>query len=163
MPSCARLRPRAMEWFVHSGEAQRMSVVGKYRGSIWVRSAQTWSASWWLVLWVSTASCQWLDATRMLTPGTWIAPVDDPPAPQKRSVIVRVMSLPVSHRLERWLVFFRFVDAVERALSATAGLIPGVIALLGLLLAVATLAAEATRVPVGLASAEALLAVALPA
>ena len=35
-----------------------------------------WSASGWLVLWVSTASCQWLEAARTSMPGTWIAPVD---------------------------------------------------------------------------------------
>jgi hypothetical protein len=89
---CAsRLFPLAWLWFVHSGDAQRMSVRGYRRGSVWEMSAQSWSASGWLLLWVSTARRQWLAAMRTRTPGTWMAPEEEPPAPQNRSVMVRVM------------------------------------------------------------------------
>jgi hypothetical protein len=52
-------------------------------------SAQRWSAPGWLALWTSTAFCQWFAASRTETPGTAIAPVEEPPAPAKRSVMVR--------------------------------------------------------------------------
>jgi hypothetical protein len=42
----------------------------------------------WFSAWMSVTSCQWFAAMRTSTPGTWIAPVDEPPAPAKRSVMV---------------------------------------------------------------------------
>src|SRR5690606_17180625 len=83
--------PFACDHFVHSGDAHRTSVRGKYRGSSWCRSTAAWSVSGWFWLCVSIASDQWFAAITTRTPGIWTAPVDEPPAPQKRSVTVTAL------------------------------------------------------------------------
>src|SRR5579871_325094 len=93
--------PFALLWSLQSGLAHRSPTrrprnsgrASSAPTSTWRMSSQRWSVAGWLAACSASASRSWLTAMSGSRPAAWAAPVDVPPPPAKRSMM---MSMAVS-------------------------------------------------------------------